>query len=119
MQFRMTIKTRRAAAAAIAILTLVLAACGSGEAGQVREGIDTAFESQVWVSGAGLNQTDATVWESRFEELCTSQTEEYASIAGRWVTEDSGLTIRDDGSLPTAEEAESYVELIAGSVCDN
>ena len=101
----------------LATLVLVIAVSGCGSSSSVREGIDVSWESRPWVEGAGLTQLDTGLWEQRFAEICSSEGDEVAQLAARYVTEDAHLTSHSDGGMPSAEQATEMLWLIRGSVC--
>lgn len=124
--------TRLRVVAALSLLMLLLAGCGSdpGSAppeASLREGIDVEAELRAWVHMVGLAQIDPDVWEVRFKEICIARRDnsgaELEALAIRYIAEDAHLSVRTDpiespvGDLPTTSEAFDSLVMIAGSVC--
>ncbi|MEN8237629.1 MAG: hypothetical protein ABFR53_00365 [Actinomycetota bacterium] len=78
---------------------------------------DTEAEQMVfytygnWVNQTGLNQDDLDVWTMRLEMMCdvgyvpTPGGTPMTDLATAYIEEDAERSVRDDGSLPTIEEA--------------
>lgn len=72
-----------------------------------------------WVNQIGLNQSDPDVWRSRLDRICdigpttVDADTAMSRLAGEFIAEDAGLSVRADGELPTSAEAVDSLWTIA------
>ncbi len=108
----------------LGLLAIVLAAavigagCSSASEWTEQEVLDATL---IWVNQTGLNQRDPDVWSDRLDRICEigytpgQAMRDMTELAGEFVAEDADVSMRSDGTLPTAEEAVRSLWTIAHS----